>query len=66
VDKEERAKIYVGGIDRMCFYIDAETLEPLGRSSYDPWVFSDPLPNIETITVNQWQVKQDEQRRRAK
>lgn len=61
----ERRRIRVVGEDRMCFDIDAETLEPLGVSRYDPWALSDPLPGYtETIHINEWSVRRNQQWRK--
>ena len=47
-------KIKVVGNDRMFFWVDANTLEPLGLSSFDPWAFSDP-ELVTTMSESEWQ-----------
>lgn len=39
-EKSKRMKVCTD--DRMCFYVDAETLEPMTVSTFDAWCFSDP------------------------
>jgi hypothetical protein len=46
-------RIKVIGEDRMCFWVDAKTLEPERASYFDPWVFSDP-EDVPTMHVNEW------------
>ena len=40
----------------MCFWVDAETLEPLGCSVYDAYAFSDPEP-VPSMHVNEWSLR---------
>lgn len=52
-------KIKVVGEDLMCFPVDPETLQPMGVSYYDPYVFTDLEPEpIETITLEEWNRRQ--------
>lgn len=46
-------RIKVIGEDRMCFWVDAKTLEPLGCGSFDTWAFSDP-EKVPTMHANEW------------
>ena len=48
-------RILVASSNFMCWPVDAETLEALACSHYDPWVWIDPRPNFtETITESEW------------
>lgn len=47
------ARIKVLGEDRMCFWVDAKTLEPEQSSYFDPWAFSDP-EDVRSMHVNEW------------
>lgn len=37
----------------MCFWVDAETLEPEGCAFYDAYAFTDPLP-VKTMELAEW------------
>ena len=43
-------------IDRTVFEIDRKTLDPksLGCSSYDPYCYTNPLPDVEYIGYGEW------------
>lgn len=45
--------VRVIGEDKMCFWADAETLEPLTAGCFDPWCVSDPLPCM-SMSVTAW------------
>lgn len=45
--------------DKVCFWIDPETLEPQGVSVYDTWCFSDPLP-CRHMSYAEWTQKRTE------
>ena len=49
-------RIYVVCPDRMCFYVDAVTLDPLSCSFYDPYwnALYAPKPQM---GVNEWNLK---------
>lgn len=53
--------IKVIGEDRMCFRVDADTLEPLSCGCYDAYAFSDPEP-VESMSVSSWNAARYEQR----
>ena len=44
-------KLYVRTPSLMCFYVDAETLEPLSCGVYD--AYTDPMP-VPTIEYSEW------------
>jgi hypothetical protein len=48
--------IKVIGEDRMCFWVDAATLEPAGCGSFDPWAFSDP-ERVPSMDANEWNAR---------
>ncbi len=60
-----RKRLLVIGEDRMCFEVDAETLDPLGCSCYDAHAFSDPRRDIESLHVNEWNLRRAAQQRAA-
>lgn len=49
-------RIYVRCVDRMCFWADPETLEPLTCAFYDAWAFTDPLP-VPTMEHSEWSAR---------
>lgn len=55
--QKDADKIYVRCPDRMCFWVDARTLEPAGCSFYDAYAFTDPLP-VPTLELTEWLAKQ--------
>jgi hypothetical protein len=56
-------RLIVRCADRMCFPIDAQTLDPLACSSYDAYCFIDPHPN--TIDYADWVTRRSKQRSSA-
>lgn len=48
-------RLLVVGEDRMCFEVDAETLDPKTCSCYDAYAFTDPRRDIERISIGEWQ-----------
>jgi hypothetical protein len=48
--------LYVRCIDRTVFEIDRKTLDPKssGCSSYDPYCYTNPLPDVEYIGYGEW------------
>lgn len=56
----ERATIEVVGEDSMCFKVDAQTLEPLGGSYYEPAALTDPRGP--QISYGEWCRLRNEQR----
>jgi hypothetical protein len=53
--------VRVIGEDKMCFWADPLTLEPLNVGSFDPWCFSDPLP-CASMSASEWSSVRYEQR----
>lgn len=56
----------VVGEDRMCFPVDAFTLEPLRTACYDAHCFSDPEPGYHShISLGEWnRLRNDQCKRR--
>jgi hypothetical protein len=52
----ERKRIYVVCPDKMCFYVDAETLDPESCSFYDPY-WDAPYAPQPQMGVNEWNLK---------
>lgn len=48
--------VYVRCEDRMVFPINPETLEPTGCSRYDPYCYSDPMPDVDYIGHAEWRL----------
>lgn len=40
--------------NKMVFEINPDTLEAKTCSSYDPWCYSDPDPNVNYIEFHEW------------
>lgn len=40
--------------DKMCFWVEPGTYEPLTNGCYDPWCVASPLP-CENISLSAWQ-----------
>lgn len=55
------ARILVVGDDRMCFEVDALTLDPRTTSRYDAYAFTDPRRDIERISCAEWNVRRNAQ-----
>ena len=52
------SRIKVVGEDKMCFPVNARTLEAESCGSYDPHAWCDPDPGpLETIGVAEWQMR---------
>ena len=56
--------IEVVGVDMMCFKVDAESLNPIGPSYYQPAAWNDPAGN-QQMDVNEWNLRRDEMRMAA-
>lgn len=54
--RRNETDIYVIGVDLMCFWVDAETLEPRSVGCFDPWAYKDP-PTTNVMCVNQWSLQ---------
>ena len=56
MSERDKERIKVRSSDFMCFYVDVETLEPLGCSCYDPYCYSDP-ESCEHMSFAKWSTR---------
>lgn len=54
-------RIKVVGADRMCWPVDAASLEALATSCYDPLPWTDPEP-VEIISASDWYMRREKRR----